>query len=192
MRKLLFSVAMLTFVGANAQTFGLKGGLNISYISNYYEEPANPKSKIGFNAGVFYNQSLNEKLKIQPELLYSSKGMKYKYGTEEFSYLSLPVFIQYSIVPNLYIEAGPEISYLLSSKDKFNGNEDYYGETIDNMEDMKKIDFGLGLGLGYNITNEFGVNARYVQGLLDVYKETTEGDIAKNSVLQIGVYYKFK
>ena len=183
---------MLTFVGANAQTFGLKGGLNISYISNYYEEPTNPKSKIGFNAGVFYNQSLNEKLKIQPELLYSSKGMKYKYGTEEFSYLSLPVFIQYSIVPNLYIEAGPEISYLLSSKDKFNGNEDYYGETIDNMEDMKKIDFGLGLGLGYNITNEFGVNARYVQGLLDVYKETTEGDIAKNSVLQIGVYYKFK
>lgn len=57
MKKLLLSVAMLSFLGANAQTFGLKAGLNISNVSNLYESSTN--SRTGFNAGAFVNLPLD-------------------------------------------------------------------------------------------------------------------------------------
>lgn len=193
MKKLLLSVAMLSFLGANAQTFGLKAGLNISNVSNLYESSTN--SRTGFNAGAFVNLPLANKFKIQPELLYSQKGLKYPTGTEEYGYLSIPIMFQYNIVENFYIEAGPEFSILLSAKDKFNGKTtnqyEYESGTFDLKDEYRTLDIGVGFGLGYDITKNIGANARYVAGFTDLYKETTKGDIAKNSLFQIGVSYKF-
>ncbi len=191
MRKLLFSVALIAYAGVSAQTFGVKGGVNISNVSNLYESQASPKSKTGFNVGFFMNKSISQNLNVQPELIFNSKGLKYKYGTDELNYISLPIMFQYKFLDNLYIEGGPEFSLLLSAKDKFNGNDNYEAENIDYTDELKKLDVGLGVGLGYDINQNFGANVRYVAGLTDIWKETTEGDVAKNSVFQIGVYYKF-
>lgn len=193
MRKLLFSVALIGYAGFNAQTFGVKGGVNISNVSNLYE--SSTSSRTGFNAGAFVNIPIANNFRVQPELLYSQKGLKYPTGTEEYGYLSIPVMLQYNLVEKFYLEAGPEFSILLSAKDKFNGKTtnqyDYPAETYDLKDEYRGLDIGLGVGLGYDFTKNFGMNARYVAGLTDLYKETTAGDVAKNSVFQIGVYYKF-
>lgn len=60
-------------------TFGVKGGMNISTISEVYDNGwmySDQKAKIGFNAGVFANIPISEKFSLQPEILYSRAGCK--------------------------------------------------------------------------------------------------------------------
>lgn len=192
MSALVIGTASLNF--AQKTTFGVKGGVNISSVSNLYESTT--KSRVGFNAGIFANVSVSEKFKIQPEVLYSQKGLVYPSGKEEYGYLSVPVMFQYNLIEKFYLEAGPEFSFLLSAKDKQNeySNSSYYysAGVYDVKDEYRTFDFGLGFGIGYDIVKNFGINARYITSLTNLYKESDPGDVAKNSAFQIGLFYKFK
>ncbi len=193
MKKFLFSTALLVAATINAQTFGLKAGVNVANVSNLYE--TGTSSKAGFNAGAFVNIPVIDEFHIQPEILYNQKGLKYATGKEDYGYLSIPIMFQYNIVERFYLEAGPEFSVLLSAKDKFNGKEtaqyEYEAGTYDVKDEYRTLDIGIGAGLGFDITKNIGINARYVAGLTDLYKDSTEGYIAKNSIFQISAYFKF-
>ena len=183
MRKLFLAGALAFFVAGNAQTFGLKAGINVSNLSN----TEGSKSKIGPYAGLFMNAPLAESFSIQPELLYSSKGAKDD-GTEDVSlnmdYISVPVMFQYNATPQFYLEAGPEFSLLGNSNTKHNGVVVYVEDTVEN------FDIGVGLGAGYYFTPDIGITARYVAGLSNIAKYNTD-DSVKNNVFQIGLAYKF-
>ena len=101
--------------------------------------------------------------------------------------VSVPVMFQYNATPMFYLEAGPELSFLVSAKGK------YEGTTQDVKEVFETFDIGLGLGAGYYFTPNIGLTARYVAGLTDVAKNRAANDssTAKNNVFQIGLAYKF-
>ena len=186
MKKILLVGAVALFGALNAQSFGVKAGMNISSVSNLDES----KSRVGLNAGVFMNAPLAATFSIQPELLYNSKGVKWDFGSEGSgstvgNYLSIPVMFQYNATPKFYLEAGPEFSFLVSAKDKWDG------ESEDVKEYYKSFDFGIGLGAGYYILPNLGVNARYVAGFTDIIKDNESDDSYKNNVFQIGLFYKF-
>lgn len=102
------------------------------------------------------------------------------------SYISVPVTFQYNALPNLYFEAGPQFSFLIDSKFK------YQSVSVKANDYIKGFDFGLGLGAGYYFNDNIGVTARYVAGLTDIAKETQGADAeGKNNVFQIGLAYKF-
>lgn len=102
------------------------------------------------------------------------------------SYISVPVMFQYNALPNLYFEAGPQFSFLIDSKFK------YQSVSVKANDYIKGFDFRLGLGAGYYFNNHIGVTARYVAGLTDIAKETQGADAeGKNNVFQIGLAYKF-
>lgn len=94
MKKLFLVGAVALFGAMNAQTFGVKAGMNISNLSNADDT----KSLVGFNAGLFMNTPLAADFSIQPEVLYNSKGAKYD-GPGDISlkidYISVPVMFQY-------------------------------------------------------------------------------------------------
>lgn len=184
MKKLFLVGALALFAAGNAQTFGLKAGMNVSSLSNFDES----KSKIGLNAGIFMNAPLAESFSIQPELLYNSKGAKADIDnfdvTFNLDYLSVPVMFQYNATPQFYLEAGPEFSFLMSGKIKADG------ESEDIKDDLNSFDFGVGLGAGYYFTPNFGLTARYVAGFSDVVKDNPD-DAVKNNVFQVGLAYKF-
>ncbi|WP_278353072.1 porin family protein [Chryseobacterium gleum] len=162
--------------------FGLKAGLNISTISNN-----NANSKAGFYGGVFANIPVAQDFSVQPEVLYSGQGAKAKANSNiklNTDYIAVPVMLQYNLIPNLYVEAGPQFAFLISAKGKGNG------ATVDVKDDFKTFDFGLGLGAGYYFTQNIGVNVRYTAGLTKIAKED-DGDSSKNGVFQIGLAYKF-
>lgn len=95
--------------------FGLKAGLNISNFSN----DISSKSKAGFYGGVFANIPVAKDFSVQPEVLYSGMGAKSKYDSNvkvNLDYIAVPVMLQYNALPNLYLEAGPQFSFLVSSK----------------------------------------------------------------------------
>ncbi len=196
MKKLLLGAALAVSSLTFAQQFGVKGGVNVSNISD--DNNVETNSKTGFYAGVFMNAPLAESFSIQPELLYNSVGSKYTYGdassTLTLDYLTLPVMFQYNVVPQFYLEAGPEFGMLLNAKAKYEGGG-LSGEADLDKDNFNSFNFGVGLGAGFNITNNIGINARYVAGFTDATDESNQdfGSDAsnKNNVFQAGVTFKF-
>jgi opacity protein-like surface antigen len=175
--------------------------MNVSSLSKD-EGLDDQKSKIGFNAGVFANIPVAESFSVQPEVLYSQYGAKADYtllGTKyssstKLDYIAVPVMFQYNLIPNLYVEAGPEFGFLVSAKNKIKNENNGNSSTSDNYkDDLKTFNFGIGIGAGYYFTPNFGLTARYVAGLTDVAKDRPNGsDAVKNNVFQVGLAYKFK
>ncbi len=77
MKKVLVIVALATLFAAtavNAQEFkfSAKGGLNLATLNGKDTDDA--KMKVGFNLGLVGEYAFNEKMAIQPELLFSAQG----------------------------------------------------------------------------------------------------------------------
>lgn len=201
MKKLIFGAAVMIGSLTYAQSFGIKAGVNVATMSKKGYKETN--ARVGFNAGVFANLPLGSSFSIQPEVLYSQQGSKTKdvIAGKEFSdvlkldYVSIPVMFQYKIVPQFYLEAGPEFNFLASAKNetKLGGHT---GELELDSKYFNKFNFGLGLGAGFDITSNLGVNARYVFGLTDVTKEDPTYPVVNKEkhrlgTFQAGLYYKF-
>jgi hypothetical protein len=80
-RYFLKSVALTTFLffcleSFSQVSFGLKSGVNVATTKGY---SANPKNKPGWHAGGFVKIAIGEKLFLQQELIYSTKGQRTKY-----------------------------------------------------------------------------------------------------------------
>lgn len=207
MKKLFLGMAIAASSLTFAQSFGVKGGMNVSSLSND-AGLSDSKSKIGFNAGVFMNAPIAENFSIQPEVLYNNLGSKVTQNVElggntytaesalHLDYISVPVMFQYNATPEFYLEAGPEFGFMISAKNKFksstNGDVNESQITHLDTDNFNTFNFGVGLGAGYWITPRLGINARYVAGFTDVAKDRPSGsDAVKNNNFQVGLAYKF-
>lgn len=224
MKKLFLGLGLVAGTFALAQTspsFGLKAGLNISSISDDGYEDS--KSKAGFYGGLFMNAPLSEQFSIQPEVLYSQMGSKVTqtssgtilgtdYSTRtsaslNLDYITVPVMFQFHATPEFYLEAGPEFGFLVSAKAKdysrttvSGGETSTINESGDIKDDFSTFNMGAGLGLGFNFTPNFGINARYVAGFTDINKKNNGDDgnttleqsgKNRNNTFQVGLSYKF-
>lgn len=200
-KKLLTTVCILfVVVTSNAQqlSYGIKAGANLSSM-NIKEG----NTKLGFNGGIF-GQLRMAKFAVQPELLFSTQGANYDYerhiddmifnnftGKVSTNYLSIPVMLQYYILSGLNIEAGPQVSFLLSAKDK---PDEWESSKV--KEYMKKTDVALNFGLSYKLPLvPVGFYARYSLGLTDVFEKENnpifQGQKGKNRIMQIGAFVTF-
>lgn len=209
MKKVLFAaIAVMAFGAVNAQEikFGAKAGLNIATLNGDVEDA---KSLIGAHLGAFAEIKITDKFAFQPELLYSMQGAKSEYSESgsgfssnyeekyKFGYLNLPLMAKYFATEKLFIEAGPQIGFLMSAKYEFKETETFMGDTVtfsgedDIKDNLKSIDFGFNFGFGYEFTQNVFASARYNVGLSDINDQ--EGSDAKiqNGVLQFSVGYKF-
>lgn len=201
-RLILVFMTVLTILTVSAQElrFGIKGGLNISTMtqadnmSGYLSE--NPDHRIGFHIGGVLNYSLSQKWGVEADLLYSMQGCKDDVQTtgeqivkDNFTltthYIHLPVAIKYYPIGGLYVECGPQLGYLLSMKGKLDNweTEDLYPSDV-----RKKWDFGIFGGVGYVFKNDMFVEARYIHGFTETAKALDGG---KNRNIQISLGYIF-
>lgn len=103
-----------------------------------------------------------------------AKGYNINYGSDGAdifinNYLSLPVLIQISPIPDLSFEAGPDFSYLISSGVKPAGDDSFQKN---DSPDLKKIEFSFITGVCYSFLNRFDIGARYGIGLSACEKGT--------------------
>lgn len=209
MKRIIFClIAVITFGFVNAQDlkYGVKGGLNVSSFSGD-NDGMDLKSRVGFNIGGFVEVKLSEKFAIQPEVLYSQQGTKFKlsgilFSNDEpfkaetkfnLSYINVPVMFKYYAIEKLFIEAGPQIGFLISAKSKTKVTGFDQTEELDTKDMYNTIDFGLNFGAGYDFTQNISLGARYNLGLANIAK-TEAGDDGKlhNGVFSLSVGYKFK
>lgn len=219
MKKITLSaIALMAFAFTQAQDlkFGAKAGLNLANISTDYSGEDSfdddNKMKVGFHVGGFVEIKFSEKFALQPELLFSTQGTKNEFKDEEgdydvktnLSYINVPVMVKFYPIEKLFIEAGPQIGFLMSAKAKYSEdvviNED--GDTDDNIDikdGYKSIDFGMNVGVGYEFTENLFANVRYNIGLSDISEGNDDEDLGilgdyfktRNNVLSVSLGYKF-
>jgi hypothetical protein len=188
-KTIIFAAAffMLSSISVQAQKvhFGVKGGMNASSLN--YTGNTDMQTKIGFNAGVLAHiHSSSAQWAIQPELYYSSEGAKSKSNSDaslNLGYLNVPVLAQYMFDNGFRIEAGPQIGFLLSAKNKTNSS------STDVKDAYKSTAFSIPVGVGYLTHSGLGFDARYNFGISNIVDNN--GPSVKSNVFQFGIFYQF-
>lgn len=203
MKKLILSaMAVFAFGYVNAQevSFGAKAGLNIANLSGDMEEDT--KSLMGLHVGAFAEIQFTERFSFQPELLYSMQGAKMEESAVgmsmeakyKLSYINVPLMVKFYAAESFFIEAGPQVGFLMSAKTEWEASGGGLNESGDEdiKDELKSIDFGLNIGIGYNFTENLSVGARYNLGLSNI-ADVEDGDDYKinNRVIQVSVGYRF-
>lgn len=169
MKKIILSaIALVAFGAVNAQDmkFGAKAGANFSNFTGDLDADGTTS----FYVGGFVDFTVSESFHVQPEVLYSMEGAK----DAALNYLKVPVMAKYYVAETFNIQAGPYIGFVAG------------GDEI--KDAVKSMDFGIGAGAAYDITENLFVDARYNLGLQNI--SDIGGDI-KNTTIQVGLGYKF-
>lgn len=177
--------------------FGIKGGFNLADLrggdrDTYEDRLSNLKT---YHVGAYAQFGLNDKVSIQPEILFSRKG----YDEQQLApgsatpppqvetrldYIQVPVLFVYNFLDNVSLHVGPQASLLVRAK---------YAGTDKSISGagLHSLDYGVVGGLEARI-GPARVGARYDMGLADVYKDTSEASKTfykdvKNGTFQVYV-----
>ena len=206
-------VAAIVCVSASAQVqFGAKVGVDAT---NFWGKDTPHGMQLNYQAGLMMEYKFTDKFAIAPEVVFAAQGGKYKMkdlvengenSTEQeiegilsaprksnalddikntftTNYINIPVMLKYYVAPSFSIDFGPQLGINVYSKQKTGDMK-----PVDIKKVTKDIDFGLGLGGSYNLTEKAFVQARYTLGLTNVFDG--DGD-CKNGNIQVAFGMKF-
>jgi hypothetical protein len=177
------------------QEFGLKFG---SHVSTTKDLIANPKNKLGWAAGVYFEAYVAKNIFFRPEILFSTKGHRTKYenggdskSVTRLNYLNAPLLVGYRIDHRTSFALGPEIGYLLSAQLKYSSNFLNVSKNY-----PSKVDFGFDLDLNYQIIKHLSLAIRYSYGFNTLYSVDALGNRytnmkGANRVFQVSANYSF-
>jgi hypothetical protein len=171
-------------------SLGIKAGVNISNMKVSGQGISVISSSLTrFVGGIYGEYKFSNMLGIQPELIYNGLGAKSSGTKDQFAYLSIPVLFKYSI-PNigLALYAGPQISLLLSAKEKI----DSISTSADIKNQMKNSEISGVIGVDYTFNSGVSISARYQLGFSNVVKDIPSGYSMKNNAFGITVGYKIR
>lgn len=178
--------ALLSAVPAAAQTWGVKGGLNLSNVSlEDFDTSAEPSAV----AGGFFRLPFMAGLQIQVEGLVAQRRVSFDDSVrDELNYLELPVLARYRV----FSAGGRPVSALgggvpafrLSAKEVFSG-----GDSEDITDRYEPFDFGVAVGGEVAITRRWLVDVRYIFGVTNV--QDVPGFDVKFRTWQVTVGYAF-
>lgn len=169
MKKVILSIAaVLVFGFANAQQtkFGLKAGVDFANAHGKMDGISYHQAETGFYAGGFADITVSEKFHVQSELLYVS--------VKDLDQIQVPVLAKIPVVEDLSLLAGPNFGFLLNAADGF-----------------KTFNFGLDLGLSFELNEEFSLDGKYNFGLSNLIEGGNSDFSTKLSGAFLGLSYKF-
>lgn len=166
MKKVIVAIAaMLIALGANAQQFGIIGGLTSSTLK-IKDAAQDYKSVNMFHLGIAYNQPLVLGLAIQPAIEYKVKGAKLGEisGVGDLDlksgFVEIPVQVQWGwdlAVARPYIFAEPFVGYAVTNKLNIKT-----GSLSGAFDEIKQaFEYGVGIGAGVDIFKRVQVSARW-------------------------------
>ena len=179
-------------------TFGPKIGVDYTH---FWGENVEHGGMLNYQAGLFMEYRFTDKLSIAPEVVFAAQGGKYELDegsgivykhSNHVNYINVPVMLKFYVCPAVSIDFGPQVGFNIYSKNisEYNDGGVVDKETKDIKNYTNSIDFGVGLGLTYNIAKEVFVQGRYTMGLTNTFKEAYSQH-AKNGNAQIAIGYRF-
>ena len=181
MKKVLVLIAAaIVCISASAQVqFGAKVGVDMT---NFWGSDVEHGMKPSYQAGLVMEYKFNPHFAIAPEVVFASQGGKYDDVTYNTNYINIPVMLKYYVSPSFSLDLGPQAGINVYSKFTVKDMD-----AVDVKDVTKGVDFGLGVGGTYNLTENAFVQARYTMGLSKAF----DAGNAKNGNIQLAFGMKF-
>ena len=163
--------------------WGVKGGINSAA---EYNSESNTNTRAGIHLGFFMESTINNKLDIQPEIVYSMQGGSDNSGvTDKFDYINIPVMFKiYVNQPRTFsVDVGPQVGYMISAKYTYKGNT----YNIYNSNKLNKVDAAFCFGASYKFNQKFHLCFRVNYSVTKIASSSEN----VNGVGQIGAGYIF-
>ena len=192
MLKKIILAAVVAATASFAQiNFGVHAGVDLNTL--WGDDTEDAASGIGFQAGAAAKISLPMlPITIAPEVLIDMRNydLREDVTTTEWA-LDIPVLLRISLLPILYLEAGPELAFNLSTSTDV-GDKITFKADDDN---FNTVEFDLVFGVGTGILPLVDIDFRVILGLTNIYDDdsiagTSELDI-KNMQFALGATYWF-
>ncbi len=201
---LIFTFYFLIISDINAQSllanrYGVKAGFNMTDLNSKIQLEGVDNIEVtpnsGFDFGFYMEIPLNDKIYLNPELLYSQKTVSFTYPyifdypinrRDEYAtsniikqgLLQLNPILSYKVNYKLSINLGPSLSFLLSND--YSYSEELQTEDSPLLVDLEdgvfneeSFDVGFDLGMSYYLTDDLFFSPKIYIGLLK------SGDILK-------------
>jgi hypothetical protein len=175
-------IAAVPFASAQT-TFGVKAGLNVAtIIPDNDVDLVDRGAKLGFVGGVFAEVPVASGFSLQPEVLYTQKGVSRDAPNQSkgIDYLEIPVLASVALpvsdLLDVKVYAGPALAIKLGDDDEVSTAR--YNST------------NLGVAVGAGVASgPFGVDARYTFSVQDA----TEGELNdfRHHVVGLTGVYRF-
>ncbi|MAB39409.1 MAG: hypothetical protein CL528_04125 [Aequorivita sp.] len=206
MKKLLLftAVALFALTSVQSQEFrlGAKAGLNVATLGgdSYYGGLGSLGSRTSFHIGGLVEIPLMGKFSLQPELLYSSEGSDWSFGTlgedTKLDFVRVPVLVKFYVIEGLSAEAGPVFGVLVNAEGTYYDDD---GDLVsgDAKDYYRSFDAQFGIGASYRLNMGVFFSLRYNKGLLNVNEEyrvlgtTYNSGKNQSNVFQVSAGYSF-
>ncbi len=157
------------------------GAANHNYKDQFYEG----KYIFATSAGLFAKISFTRNFKLQPEVLYETKGSRHTDGVFRTHSLTTPLNLQFLTTENesvrLFFQVGGYFSY------HFAGN--ISGTPIDFVNDYNDREFGITYGAGLEILKMVQMGIYYQKGLTDLNRLPDNRIVHENIYFQLGYLF---
>lgn len=197
----ILAVGVLTVFNLSAQdkklvSIGFKAGTNLShYRLGGHMKDFKSKMSIGGSIGAFVKLDLTSNFGLQSGIDFHYKTSKLEnkidQSTNKLKSFGIEIPLYGMIQGELgrgkaFIGAGPYVGYGISTKsDGINllKNNGAMGAPA-----MNRLDYGVGGILGYDVSKNWQIHARYQFGLADLHE--AKGNTMKSQGITIGIAYK--
>lgn len=175
-----------------APQFGIHLGAGLT---GFDSDPIDMESGVGLQVGATAQFDVIDKLSFNPELLFSWRNSSMEMEMPNFlgeltmgetitmetslseMAIDIPLLMRYEVIPSLFIQAGPQVNYVFSSKATTKistsaGSEE--SDPVDVLDSRNQLELGLTGGIGYKINSQIAVDLRYQYGLLNSFKDDEE------------------
>jgi opacity protein-like surface antigen len=175
---IIFALTALFSFQAQAQDsfkkggFGLRGGASFFNFGGDNASGNDYNNRIGYHVGLYNSFFIGNSFAIEPGVFYSVKGTQNDdllNSRAVLNYVDIPVLLRIYLTEGLNVFAGPQVSFLATSR--FEG--DLFGSTVGfDTESVSNSDYGVLMGLGYNLPKGLNLQAAYNYGLNPVFKNS--------------------
>ena len=213
----LLAAGLLFAAAVNAQTaktngvsFGVRAGVNFQNINGRSFTDSKLENKLvpRFQAGVVADVPLADDFYLQPGLLYSGKGTKFKGSNDvlNISYLDVPVTFLYKPVlgkGKMMLGVGPYVGFALNGKvSQEDGDKSTvkFKNTITASEALsgnylRRMDAGANLLFGYEMSSRLSLQLNAQLGLQKINPViegvNNDNTIYRNTGFGLSVGYRF-
>lgn len=174
--------------GGGCVWVGPKVGGNMSMLTSAGNSTA---IEYGAEAGIFLTYSPSTWFALQAEAMYSLQRdkMHYEYLDTDvenrFQYINIPVLAKFYPVAGFNLQVGAQLGMLLDAKETLKCG------TTKNTDDYKWYNIGIPVGLGYDFPFGLTVDARYIEGVNNIYKDKETQGTRRNRNVSLSIGWRF-
>ena len=173
-KKIILAAALAATASFAQLSFGVHAGGDLNNV--WGDDSDNSEAGIGFNFGGAVKFSLPLlPLTVEANVLADMRNYQFEYSLSDYSVtqwnIDIPVIARFSLLPILFVEAGPQFSFNLSQY-----AEDSAGDEVKLFDDLlptNSFEFDLVFGVGTGIVPFVDIDFRFVLGLSNIYQDVS-------------------